>query len=70
MTRRPFIGAIKPHAWIDKVTQATTPGLLIGGAIGVAAHVTKAEAYELADRLVDAADKLNDPEEIETEIPA
>ena len=58
MSNRPFIGAVRPYTWDPK--DKPVHGLLLGGRGGVAAHVTKAEAYELADRLVDAADSLPD----------
>lgn len=61
MNNRPFIGAVKQHAWHDKATNEKTTGLLIAGRSGIAAHVTKPEAYALADWIVDAADRL--PEE-------
>lgn len=57
---RPYIGAIKPYTWKPRKGTDQVPGLLIGGASGVAAHLTKAEAYDLANRLVDAADQLPD----------
>lgn len=57
---RPYIGTIKPYTWNRNGKDAQTPGLLLGGALGVAAHLTKVEAFELANRLVDAAEQLPD----------
>lgn len=58
MSRRPYIGKIWEQTWTDKRTRETTPGIALGGASGIAAHLTKAEAYTLANDIVDAADKL------------
>lgn len=60
MSNRPYIGDIKPYTWNRLNNGECVPGLLIGGRIGIAAHVTKTEAYALADWIVDAADKLPD----------
>lgn len=58
MSRRPYIGKIWEHAWTDDCTGEQTPGIKLGGASGIAAHLTKDEAYSLANDIVDAADKL------------
>ncbi|MGP5265248.1 hypothetical protein [Glutamicibacter arilaitensis] len=58
MSRRPYIGKIWEHAWTDDRTGEQTPGIKLGGASGIAAHLTKDEAYSLANDIVDAADKL------------
>lgn len=60
MSNRPYIGAIRQYTW-DRKSDDPVLGLLIGGGIGIAAHVTKSEAYALADWIVDAADKLPEP---------
>ena len=60
MKKRPFIGAIKPYTWNRAGRGEQVHGLLIGGLTGVAAHVTKAEAFELANRIVDAAESLTE----------
>ena len=57
MNRRPYIGKIWPHTWTDKATGTQTPGILIAGASGMAAHLTANEARHLADELHDYADK-------------
>lgn len=56
--RRPYIGRIWEQAWDEKATGEQTPGIMLGGAGGISAHLTKDEAYALANRIVDAADKL------------
>lgn len=58
MSKRPYLAAIKPYTW--NPNGESVPGLILRGRSGLAAHVTKAEAYELADQLVDAADSLPD----------
>lgn len=57
---RPYIGAIKPYTWKPRKGTDPVPGLLLGGAAGIAAHLTKAEAFDLANRIVDAAEQLPD----------
>lgn len=59
--KRPYIGRISAYAWRDKSTLERTQGLLMHGASGVAAHLTKAEAYALSDWITDEADKLTEP---------
>lgn len=59
--RRPYIGRVRPYTWTPKTGDDPVPGLLLGGAAGIAAHLTKTEAYELANQIVDAADKLPEP---------
>lgn len=56
--RRPYIGRIWAHDWTDLHTGEVTPGIKLGGASGIAAHLSKSEAYALANDIVDAADKL------------
>lgn len=56
--RRPYIGRIWQYTWKDRATGEHTPGIALGGGGGLAAHLTKDEAYSLANDIVDAADKL------------
>lgn len=58
MSSRPFIGLIKPQDWIDGTTGEEIPGVIVVGVRGIAAHLTKREAYAVANDLVDAADTL------------
>lgn len=55
---RPYIGKIWNATWTDRDTGERFPGISLGGGGGLAAHLTKAEAYALANDIVDAADKL------------
>lgn len=55
---RPYIGKVWLSPWTIKSTRETTPGIALGGTRGISAHLTKAEAYTLANDIVDAADKL------------
>lgn len=57
--RRPYIGHILHRTWTEDSGQAIDGLSLICGQ-GIAAHLTKPEAYALANRIVDAADKLPD----------
>lgn len=60
MKERPYIGHILPRAWGD-ATGRKIEGLTLVGANGIAAHLTRPEAYELANRIVDAAEQLPEP---------
>lgn len=57
---RPYIGHIIKRAWAEESGQKVDGIALIGGR-GIAAHLTKPEAFALADRIVDAAEHLPDP---------
>lgn len=61
MSNRPYIGKVWIEDWTSTYTQQRTPGIKLGGAGGIAAHLTKSEAYSLANDIVDAADKLPEP---------
>lgn len=63
MITRPHIVAIRPYTWNTKSREPDIRGLLVEGNGVIAAHVTKTEAYALADWIVDAADKLPEPRE-------
>ncbi|WP_431710709.1 hypothetical protein [Glutamicibacter uratoxydans] len=56
--RRPYIGRISKYCWTDKRTGERTPGIVLSGAHGLAAHLTADEAIQLADQLVDLAERL------------
>lgn len=56
--RRPYIGRIWADDWTDLHTGEVTPGIKLGGASGIAAHLTAEEALTLADKLVDLAEQL------------
>lgn len=66
---RPYIGKIWAHDWMDFHTGEVTPGISLSGAVGIAAHLTKAEAYALANDIVDAADKLPEPTPNKAPVP-
>lgn len=59
--RRPYIGRIWQHTWKDRSTGEHTPGIALGAAHGIAAHLTGPEALALADQLVDLAEQLTQP---------
>ncbi|MCS3492414.1 hypothetical protein M2368_001417 [Arthrobacter sp. JUb119] len=67
--RRPFIGKIWIEDWRNIHTGKVTPGIKLGGASGIAAHLTKSEAYALANEIVDLADQLPDPTPPKAPIP-
>lgn len=58
-TFRPYIGHVKRDVWITRGGEPVD-GIVLLGLQGVAAHLTKAEAYQLANRIVDMADALPD----------
>jgi hypothetical protein len=58
MNRRPYIGRIWQHTWKDRATGEHTPGIVLGAAHGIAAHLSADEALALADQLVDLAEQL------------
>ncbi|UYQ78079.1 hypothetical protein OF385_02600 [Glutamicibacter sp. JL.03c] len=60
---RPYIGHIFKRAWTEDSGQKVDGIALIGGR-GIAAHLTKPEAFALADRIVDAAEHLPDPAKV------
>lgn len=55
--QRPYIGAVRIQDWITKDKQRIR-GIRIVGASGIAGHLTASEALELADKLVDLAERL------------
>ncbi|GGJ72864.1 hypothetical protein [Glutamicibacter ardleyensis] len=57
--RRPYIGHILHRSWDDEGQKIDGLSLICGQ--GIAAHLTKSEAYSFANDLVDAADKLPEP---------
>lgn len=61
MHTRPYIGSVSPKIWNDLTTGEQTPGVLVIGLSGMAAHLNKSECYKLANDLVDAADQLPEP---------
>ncbi|MGO3150406.1 MAG: hypothetical protein ACTIJ0_10205 [Glutamicibacter ardleyensis] len=66
---RPYIGKIWNATWTDQRTGERFPGISLGGGGGLAAHLTKAEAYALANDIVDAADKLPEPAPRKAPVP-
>lgn len=58
MSNRPYIGKVWIQDWTDLHTGEVTPGIKLGGAGGIAAHLTPGEARTLADKLHDLADKM------------
>ncbi|MGO3255073.1 MAG: hypothetical protein ACTIKH_02910 [Glutamicibacter ardleyensis] len=62
---RPYIGKVWLSPWTIKSTQKKIMGIKIAGMSGIAAHLDKSEAYELANTLVDLADTLPDEAPLE-----
>lgn len=58
--RRPFFSKVVIQNW-TKPGELDTRGIALVGLGGLAAHLTPAEALELADRLVDLAEQLEAP---------
>lgn len=58
MSNRPYIGKVWIEDWTSTYTQQRTPGIKLGGASGIAAHLSANEARQLADTLHDLADTL------------
>ncbi|MGP5698501.1 hypothetical protein ACTXPA_06050 [Glutamicibacter arilaitensis] len=58
--QRPYIGAVRIQDWITKDKQRIR-GIRIVGASGIAGHLTATEAINLADKLVDLAERLPEP---------
>lgn len=56
---RPYIGKVWQSTWTDHQTGEHTPGIAMGGASGMAAHLTSSEARHLADELHDLADQVD-----------
>lgn len=57
MKRRPYISKVYSRPWIDDQGN-TTPGIALRRGRYVVAHLTGAEAIELANRLVDLTEEL------------
>ncbi|MGP5049112.1 hypothetical protein [Glutamicibacter ardleyensis] len=57
---RPHISRIYPDAWNTRSGNHVN-GVVLFGYSGIAAHLTKSEAFALANRIVDAAEQLPDP---------
>lgn len=57
MRSRPYISKVYPRAWTDDQGN-TTPGIALRRGRYMAAHLTAHEAIELANRLVDLAEEL------------
>ena len=57
---RPYISRIYPDAWNTRSGNHVN-GVVLFGYSGIAAHLTKSEAFALANRIVDAAEQLPDP---------
>lgn len=55
---RPYIGKVWHSTWTDRKTGEQTPGISMGGASGLAAHLTPDEARTLADQLHDLAEQI------------
>lgn len=62
-TFRPYIGKVATYEWFDRITQVGTPGIMIAGLGGIAAHLTKAEAFHLCNEITDLAEQLPDEQE-------
>lgn len=56
MKRRPRIGRIRRHVW--KNGNQRIEGIALRSDSRLVAHLTPSEAYKLADRIVDAVEKL------------
>lgn len=57
---RPHISRIYKDVWNTRGGEHIN-GIVLFGFSGIAAHLTKAEAFALADRIVDAAEQLPEP---------
>lgn len=55
--RRPFLSKVIPHTW-SRHGEPGVDGIAIIGLGGLSAHLTPAEALDLADRLVDLSEQL------------
>lgn len=60
---RPHISRIYPELWKTNSGQNVN-GIVLFGYSGIAAHLTQAEAYKLADQIVDAAERMPTPDEV------
>lgn len=60
---RPHISRIYKDVWNTRSGEHIS-GIVLFGYSGIAAHLTKSEAFALADRIVDAAENLPDLEPV------
>ncbi|MGP5032147.1 hypothetical protein ACTXJG_12040 [Glutamicibacter arilaitensis] len=60
---RPHISRIYPDVWNTRGGERIN-GIVLFGFSGIAAHLTPAECFSLADQLVDAAERLPSPAEV------
>jgi hypothetical protein len=63
MTRRPYIGRIRRFNWLNQHTGNYVPGIGLWHGQRLMAHLTPLEAKQLADRLVDLAELIEEQEQ-------
>lgn len=56
MTRRPRLSRVKPWTWLNG--KQRTPGVSLWKGNRLVAHLTASEAYELANKIVDETEKI------------
>jgi hypothetical protein len=54
---RPYLNSVKPYTWRSK-DGTETPGILLNNGRHPVAHLTPAEAYNLANTLTDLAESI------------
>ena len=63
MTTRPYIGSIRRFNWLSRTTGNYIPGIGLWHGKQLMAHLTPTEAKQLADRLVDLAELIEEKEQ-------